>query len=53
MVTIQMLIPLCITEFGFDYLDSIGIISGLYRLMSSYPNELSNEPLIDILNPGM
>ncbi|XP_025207928.1 uncharacterized protein LOC112603532 isoform X2 [Melanaphis sacchari] len=50
MVTIQMLIPLSITEYGFDYLNSIGIISGLYRLLSSNPKELE-DPLIVILNP--
>lgn len=52
MVTIQMLIPLSITEYGFDYLNSIGIISGLYRLLSSNPKELE-DPLIVILNPSM
>lgn len=51
MVTIQMLIPLSITEYGFDYLNSIGIISGLYRLLSSNPKEL-NDPMIVILNPS-
>ncbi|XP_060833754.1 26S proteasome non-ATPase regulatory subunit 5 isoform X1 [Rhopalosiphum padi] len=50
MVTIQMLIPLSVTEYGFDYLNSIGIISGLYRLLSSNPKELE-DPLIVILNP--
>jgi len=52
MVTIQMLIPLSVTEYGFDYLNSIGIISGLYRLLSSNPKELE-DPLIVILNPSM
>lgn len=52
MVTIQMLIPMCTVEFSFDYLDSVGIISGLYRLMRSCPNELSYDPVIDILNPS-
>jgi len=51
-VVIHMLIPLCTTEFGFDYLDSLGIISGLYSLMSSYPNELSDDSLSVLLNPG-
>ncbi|XP_060874928.1 26S proteasome non-ATPase regulatory subunit 5-like isoform X2 [Metopolophium dirhodum] len=50
MVTIQMLIPLSITEYGFDYLNSIGIISGLYRLLSSNPKEL-DDPSVVILNP--
>ncbi|KAF0754890.1 26S proteasome non-ATPase regulatory subunit 5-like, partial [Aphis craccivora] len=50
MVTIQMLIPLSITEYGFDYLNSIGIISGLYRLLNSSPMELDN-PSVVILNP--
>lgn len=52
MVTIQMLIPLSITEYGFDYLNSIGIISGLYRLLSSNPKEL-DDPSVVILNPSM
>lgn len=52
MVTIQMLIPLSITEYGFDYLNSIGIISGLYRLLNSSPMELDN-PSVVILNPSM
>lgn len=52
MVTVQMLIPLGITDHGFDYLNSIGIISGLYRLLSSSPKELSN-PSVAILNPSM
>lgn len=52
MVTIQMLIPLSITEYGFDYLNSIGIISGLYRLLNSSPIELDN-PSVVILNPSM
>lgn len=51
MVTIQMLIPLSITDHGFDYLNSVGIISGLYRLLNSSPKEL-NDPLGVILNPG-
>lgn len=50
MVTIQMIIPLSITEYGFDYLNSIGIISGLYRLLSSNPKELE-DPTVIILNP--
>ncbi|CAH1725177.1 26S proteasome non-ATPase regulatory subunit 5-like [Aphis gossypii] len=49
-VTVQMLIPLSITEYGFDYLDSLGIISGLYHLLSSSPIELDN-PSVVILNP--
>lgn len=52
MVTIQMLIPLSITEHGFDYLNSVGVISGLYRLLSSCPKEL-NDPSVAILNPSM
>jgi len=52
MVTIQMLIPLSITDHGFDYLNSVGIISGLYRLLNSIPKEL-NDPLVVILNPSM
>lgn len=52
MVTIQMLFPLSVTEHGFDYLNSIGIISGLYRVLSSNPTEL-DDPLISILNPSM
>lgn len=51
-VTVQMLIPLSITEYGFDYLDSLGIISGLYHLLSSSPIELDN-PSVVILNPSM
>lgn len=51
MVTIQMLIPLTTTEHGFDYLNSIGIVSGLYRLLSSCPKEL-DDPSAVILNPG-
>lgn len=47
-----MLIPLSITEHGFDYLNSVGIVSGLYRLLSSSPKEL-NDPSIVILNPSM
>ncbi|XP_050520531.1 26S proteasome non-ATPase regulatory subunit 5 isoform X2 [Daktulosphaira vitifoliae] len=50
MVTIQMLIPLSTTEHGFDYLNSVGIISGLYRLLSSCPKEL-DDPSAVILNP--
>lgn len=52
MVTIQMLIPLSATEHGFDYLNSVGIISGLYRLLNSSPNELS-DPSAVILSPSM
>lgn len=52
MVTIQMLIPLSTTEHGFDYLNSVGIISGLYRLLSSSPNELT-DPSVIILGPSM
>ncbi|XP_025404940.1 26S proteasome non-ATPase regulatory subunit 5 isoform X2 [Sipha flava] len=50
MVTLQMLIPLSTIEHGFDYLNSIGIISGIYRLLSSSPNEL-NDPSAAVLNP--
>lgn len=38
-VTIKSLIPLSITEYGFDYLDGIGVVSGLYRLLCSYGKE--------------
>lgn len=51
MVIIQMLIPLSITEVGFDYLSSMGIINGLYRLLSSNPAEL-DDPNAFILNPS-
>lgn len=52
MVLLEMLIPLSIVEHGFDYLNSIGIISGIYRLLSSRPNELNN-PSAVVLNPSM
>jgi len=52
MVTIQMLIPLSITEYGFDYLNSVGIISGLYRLMRYNPKEFVDTYVI-ILCPSM
>jgi hypothetical protein len=52
MVTLQMLIPLSTIEHGFDYLNSIGIISGIYRLLSSSPNEL-NDPSAAVLNPSV
>lgn len=52
MVTIQMLIPLSVTEHGFDYLNSIGVVSGLYRWLNSGPNEL-NDPSVVILSPSM
>lgn len=46
-----MLIPLSVTEYGFDYLNSIGIVSGLYRILNSSPKEL-NDPMSVILNPS-
>ncbi|VVC35962.1 Hypothetical protein CINCED_3A014253 [Cinara cedri] len=50
MVTIQLLVSLGITDHGFDYLNSVGIIRGLYRLLSSSPEELNNLSTA-ILNP--
>lgn len=51
MVTLQMLMPLSIIEHGFDYMNSIGIISGIYRLLSSSTRELS-DPSAFVLNPS-
>lgn len=51
MVTIQMLIPLSVTEYGFDFLCCIGVINGLYNLLSSNPTEL-DDPSVVILQPS-
>lgn len=52
MVTVKMLIPLVITDHGFDYLNSIGIISGLYSLLDYSSNELVDAS-VALLNPSM
>lgn len=39
MVTIKMLIPFSITDHGFDYLNTTGILSVLYRFLSSYQKD--------------
>lgn len=51
LVTIQMLIPLVITNHGFEYLHSVGIIRELYHLLTSNPGE-SNDSAVVILNPS-